>query len=84
MKNIKGMVSYTIVTLIGGFICIWLGVDIFTGEPSLVRWFGLIIVFAGVGLFFRAWVFGSALHLEVAGKEAWWGIKKFLPRRYTE
>ncbi|KKN85106.1 hypothetical protein LCGC14_0282750 [marine sediment metagenome] len=84
MKNVKGMIGYILVTLLAGLICIWLGVDTFTREPSVVRWLGLIMVFAGVGLFFRAWVLGSALHFEVAGKEAWWAIKKFLPSRYTQ
>ncbi len=84
MKNHKGLIVYIVVTLLAGLIVGSLGISIFSGEVSFVRWGGLLVGFAGVGLIFRAWALGSALHFDENGKEAWWAIKKFLPSRYTQ
>ena len=84
MKNHKGMIAYIIITLVSGLMLSRFGVSIFTNEGSSLRWFGLLIGSMGVGLVILAWAWASAVHFEVARKEAWWAINKFLPRRYTE
>ncbi|TXI34029.1 MAG: hypothetical protein E6Q69_04995 [Aquipseudomonas alcaligenes] len=82
MTNDKGLITYTLATLLVGAICILLGVSIFTGEASIVRWTGVLVGFVGFVLILRAWIVGSVLHFEARNREAWWSIKRAL-RHYN-
>ncbi len=82
MANDKGLITYTLATLLVGAISIWLGVSIFTGEPSFVRWIGVLVGVVGFVLILRAWIVGSVLHFEARNREAWWSIRRVL-RHYN-
>lgn len=84
MKDHKGMIAYIAVTLVIGLFVTYLGADMFLSEQTSVRWLGIFMGGCGALVVLTAWVWGSALHFGVTQKEAWWGIKNFLPKRYTQ